>query len=217
MSHERLLDYLNQRRIIYRRLPIKDKPTACFEWGYFYENGTHECYDLFRSSAKITSYKSLKWHLLVLWYLNPQLDQKNFNNLAEYICNKKNGFITFEPPDDVVSKIVYDVSMQDLEQPPKNKTRKIIFKYQCKLSLSEKLSIVGQMIGKTKRVTEEDIYDMMLYVNENKEKITITKLAKLLSCTTRTIHRNITKELKDEKELLNQQNEKVQHSQLCEV
>ena len=152
-----------------------------------------------------------------MWYLNPQLDQKNFNNLAEYICNKKNGFITFEPPDDVISKIVYDVSMQDLEQPPKNKTRKIIFKYQCKLSLSEKLSIVGQMIGKTKRVTEEDIYDMMLYVNENKEKITITKLAKLLSCTTRTIHRNITKELKDEKELLNQQNEKVQHSQLCEV
>jgi hypothetical protein len=217
MSHERLLDYLNRRRIIYRRLPILDKPTACFKWGYFYENGTHECYDLFRSKAKITSYKSLKWHLLVLWYLNPQLDQKDFNNLAEYICNKKNGFITFEPSDDTISKIVRDVSIQDLEQPPKNKTRKIIFKYECKLSLSEKLSIVGQMIGKTKRVTPEDIYDMMLYINENNEKITITKLAKLLNCTTRTIHRNITNELKNEKELLNQQNEKVQHSQLCEV
>ena len=58
MSHERLLDYLNQRRIIYRRLPISDKPTACFDWGYFYEDGTHECYDLFRSKAKITSYRS---------------------------------------------------------------------------------------------------------------------------------------------------------------
>ena len=57
----------------------------------------------------------------------------------------------------------------------------------------------------------------MLYINDNGEKITITKIAKLLSCTTRTIHRNITNELKDEKELLNQQNEKVQHSQLCEV
>ena len=217
MSHERLLDYLNQRRIIYRRLPIKDKPTTCFDWGYFYEDGTRECYDLFRSKAKITTYKSLKWHLLVIWYLNPQLSQEDFIKLANYICIKNNGFITFEPPADIVSKIVYNVSMQDLEKPPSNKTRKIIFKYQSKLSLSEKLSIVGQMIGKSKQITEEDIYDMMLHVNDNGEKITITKIAKLLNCTPRTIHRNITNELKKEKELLNQENEKVQHSQLREV
>ena len=73
------------------------------------------------------------------------------------------------------------------------------------------------MIGKSKQITEEDIYDMMLHVNDNGEKITITKIAKLLNCTPRTIHRNITNELKKEKELLNQENEKVQHSQLREV
>ena len=32
----------------------------------YYEDGTHECYELFRSSAKITTYKIFKWHLLVL-------------------------------------------------------------------------------------------------------------------------------------------------------
>ena len=44
----------------------------------FYEDGTYECYELFRSKAKINTYKSLKWHLLVLWYLNPDLNRKNF-------------------------------------------------------------------------------------------------------------------------------------------
>ncbi len=212
MSHERLLDYLNQRRIIYRRLPIKDEPTACFDWGYFYENGTFECYDLFRSKAKITTYKSLKWHLLVLWYLNPQLTQKQFIELASYICNKKNGFITFEPHKDIVSKIAYKVYMKDLDYPPTNKSRKIIFKYQCKLPLLEKLSIVGQMIGRNKKINEADIYDTMLYINDLGNKITVTGLAKLLNCTPRTIHRNITDELKNEKQILNQENEKVQHS-----
>jgi hypothetical protein len=50
---ERDLEYLNKRRVIYRRGPINDKPTEEFEWGSFYESGTIECYELFRSKAKI--------------------------------------------------------------------------------------------------------------------------------------------------------------------
>mgnify|MGYP000196681793 FL=1 len=82
MSHERNLDYLVKRRIIYRRTPIDDQPTESFDWGDYYENGTYECYELFRSRAKITTYKSLKWHMYVLWYLNPQLDQDQFHELS---------------------------------------------------------------------------------------------------------------------------------------
>ena len=55
----RNLDYLNKRRIIYRRSPLKDQPTESFDWGDYYEDGTYECYELFRSKAKITTYKSL--------------------------------------------------------------------------------------------------------------------------------------------------------------
>ena len=91
MSHNRNLKYLNDRRIVYRRHPIIDQPDQENEVYMFYLNGTHECYELFRSSAKITTYKSLKWHLLVLWYLNPQLDQDDFMKLAEIICDKENG------------------------------------------------------------------------------------------------------------------------------
>jgi len=205
MSHERKLKYLNQNQIVYRRQPIKDVPDIDNEVYMFYVNGTHECYELFRSSAKITTYKSLKWHLLVLWYLNPDLDQDKFMQLAEVICHKPNGFVSFAIHIDLLRKIVYEVSMLDLDEPPKNKLRKVIFKPFTRVSKEEKLRIVGELIGRTKRITQDDIYDCMLEINNNKEKITIAKLAKLLSCTSRTIHRNIGVELKREKELLNKQ------------
>ena len=205
MSHERKLTYLNNNRIVYRRHPITDIPDIDNEVYMFYLNGTHECYELFRSSAKITTYKSLKWHLLVLWYLNPQLDQDKFMSLAEVITNKLNGFVSFAIHDELLRKIVYEVSMLDLDEPPRNKLRKVIFKPNTSISKEEKLRIVGELKGRSKRITEDDIYNCMLEINNNKEKITIAKLAKLLSCTSRTIHRNMKEELKREKELLNKQ------------
>ena len=205
MSHERNMKYLNDNRIVYRQLPKTDIPDIENKVYMFYENGTHECYELFRSKAKITTYKSLKWHLLVLWYLNPNMDQDEFMRLAEVICHKPNGFTSFAIHIDLLRKIVYEVSMLDLEEPPKNKLRKVIFKYGSSLTKEEKLKVVGELIGRSKRIHEDDIYQCMLDVNELNKKITITKLAKLLKCTTRTIHRNMSAELKREKELLNKQ------------
>jgi len=49
----------------------------------------------------------------------------------------------------------------------------------------------------------------MLDINHIGKKITINKLAGLLNCSARTIHRNMSYELKKEKELLNQENEKI--------
>ena len=156
MSHiERNLKFLNDRRIVYRRKPITDIPTIENEVYMFYENGTYECYELFRSSAKITTYKSLKWHMLVLWYLNPQLDQDDFMRLAEIITYKPNGFVSFAIHAELLRKIVYEVSMLDL--------------------------------------------------NDMGKRITINRIAGLLDCSSRTIHRNMCEELKREKELLNQQ------------
>ena len=205
MSHERNLKYLNDHRIIYRQHPVNDTPDQENEIYMFYLNGTHECYELFRSKAKITTYKSLKWHLLVLWYLNPQLDQDDFMKLAEIICYKPNGFISFAIHAELLRKIVYEVSMLDLEEPPKNKLRKVIFKYGNGLTKEEKLSIVGELIGRSKRIHVDDIYQCMIDLNDKGDKITISKIAKILKCTTRTIHRNMCIELKREKELLNQQ------------
>lgn len=204
MSHfERRMDYLNNNRIIYKRYPQKDKPTEVFDWGYFYEDGTHECYELFRSKAKITTYKSLKWHLLVLWYLNPNMTQDKFVQLARTLVKKENGFVAFRISDQTLNQIVHDVSMMDLEEPPKNKARKVIFKDFSGLTTSEKLSIVGKLIGRNKKATAEDIYDSMLYIHDLGKKITIKKIADSLQVSTRTVYRNITNGLKREKELLN--------------
>ena len=201
----RNLKYLNNKRIVYRRLPITDKPTYENDKYMFYENGTHQCYTLFNSKALINTFKSFKWHLLVLWYLNPKLDQDEFKYLAEVIADKSNNFITFTVHEDLLRKIVYEVSMLDLEQPPKNKMRKVIFKYGNMLTKEEKLKIVGELIGRSKRIHSDDIYQCMLDMYDMGNKITINRLAGLLDCSSRTIQRNMCAELKREKKLLNKQ------------
>jgi len=205
----RNLNYFNNNRIVYKRDPITDKPTHETEQYMFFEQGTYECYHLFTSKAKITTFKSLKWHLLVLWYLNPQLDQDRFMVIAEILAHKPNGFTSFAIHADLLRKIVYEVSMLDLEEPPKNKSRKVIFKTFNGMCKEEKLRIVGQLIGRSKKITPGDIYDLMLSINDSDRKITIQRLAIHLNCSTRTIHRNMCEELKREKELLNKENEKT--------
>ena len=205
MSHERNLKALNDRRIVYKRDPIDDVPTHQTDQYMFFEQGTYECYTLFASKAKITTYKSLKWHLLTLWYLNPDLDQDEFMQIAEIISVKEQGLTSFTIHIDLLRKMEYEVSMLDLDEPPKNKLRKVIFKYGSGLTKEEKLSVVGELIGRSKRIHPDDIYQCMLDLNDAGKKIVITQLALWLECSTRTIHRNMDEELKREKELLNKQ------------
>jgi hypothetical protein len=149
---QRKLEYLIQRRIIYRRSPVNDIPTEVYDWGEYYADGTYECYELFKSKAKITSYKSLKWHVLVLRYLNPNIKDVELKNISRHITNIKNNFITFKPSDRSLDSIIQDVLSQSIEDPPRNKRRKIIFKEFSQLTLDEKLKIVGQMVGRSKRI-----------------------------------------------------------------
>jgi hypothetical protein len=205
MSHfDRNIDYLVKNKIIYRQDPITDVPSEIYNWGYFYKDGTHQCYTLFNTKAKINTFKSLKWHLYVLWYLNPKLDQEGFEMLVKYICDKKNGFVTFSISDQFMKSMIYDVSMMDLEKPPPNKLRKVIFKDFTGLTMSQKLSIVGTLVGRSK-ISNNEIYDAMLLLNEDNIKITVATLADFLNCSSRTIYRNMNNELKKEKELLNLQ------------
>jgi hypothetical protein len=204
---QRDLKYLNNNRIIYRRYS-SDIPTSSHSWGWYYAGGTYGYYALFNSKAKITTIRSLKWHLLTLWYLNPDMDIEKFNQMAEVICYKQNGFITFSVGEKLLKQIIEDVHRQDLDQPPKNRLRKIVFKDSSGLTTTEKLQIVGQIIGQAKGIKQDDVYEAMLYIHEQ-GKITIPKIANALKCTTRTVYRHMSEELKEEKQLLNQQHEKI--------
>ena len=215
MSYERNIEFLNKKRVIYRRDPITDLPTKETEHYKFYEHGTYGCYQLFMSKAKINTYKSLKWHLLVLWHLNPLLNKSEFRKIAIHLSAKSNGFTTFVIKESKLEDILKDIYTLDISIPPKNKIRKIIFKSNCTLDRIEKLKLVWQILGKSKQATESDIYEAMLFINDEGKKITISAIAKYLKVSTRTIFRNITNELNREKEKLN--NETLQHRKLRSV
>ena len=204
-SMERRFDYLIDNRVIWRRDPVTDIPDVETDKYLFYKSGTYQCYNLFRSKAKITTYRSLKWHMLVLWYLNPDLDEHQVMDIAMWITNKENGFVTFNINRWNVARLIDDLSVVDLEHPPTNKLRKIIFKWNCGLTKSEKLSIVGQLIGKMNGIDKSDIYEAMTQINYEGYKIIISKLAKMLNVTPRTIYRHMNDELKQEKERLNEE------------
>ena len=202
---ERRFKYLWDRQVVYRRNPITDIPDEETDTYMFYKEGTYQCYDLFRSKAKITSWRSFYWHMMVLWYLNPEWEESDVYEIATFLAYKPNGFTTFSMNDWNIKRVVKDLCLSDLEQPPRNKLRKVIFKVNCGLTKSEKLSIVGRLIGRSKGVKKEDLYEAMIYKNHCKEKITIKWLAELLKVTPRTIHRKMCKELKQVKQELNEE------------
>ena len=140
--------------------------------------------------------------MLVLRYLNDNLLDVEFASICHFLADKENGFVTFF----IKSKVLHNMIKEVLgvgDTPPKNRIRKVIFKPYTLLTLSEKLSIVGKLIGRGKKIVEDDIYECMLSLNNEKQKITINKIAKSLGCSTRTIYRNMGNQLKLEKELLN--------------
>ena len=137
------------------------------------------------------------------------MDLEKFKQLAEVICYKPNGFVTFNVSEKQFDFLVSDVFLTDLDRPPKNKLRKVVFKDGSGLDKSQKLSIVGKLIGRKSMIDEEAIYQCMVDLNHDGKKITISRIAGLLDCSSRTIHRNMSDELKKEKDLLNIENEKI--------
>ena len=149
--------------------------------------------------------------MLVLYYLNIDGVDSDIVSLEDdmryifkFIANKENGFVTFFIKQKLLYSMIEDVFNQGGD-PPSNKLRKVVFKPYSGLNLSEKLSIVGKLIGRSSRVDEELIYQCMLDLNDMGKKITISRIAGLLDCSTRTIYRNMGKQLKQEKKILNEE------------
>ena len=203
MSQDRNLKWLNNRRIVYRKDPDTDVPTIETKQYRYYEDGTYQCYHLFNSKAKITTYKSLKWHMLVLKYLNEDLLDLEFASICHMIADKENGFVTFFIKEKLLHEMIKDVIAQGGD-PPVNKLRKVVFKPYSGLDLSGKLRIVGQLIGRSS-IDKDMIYQTMLDLNDFGKKITISRIAGLLNCSTRTIHRHMCDDLKREKQILNEE------------
>ena len=205
MSMERQFKYLTNKRVVWRRDPTTDIPDIETKEYMFYKDGTYQAYNLFRSKAKITTYRSLKWHMLTLLYLNPNWTEHDAMDIAMHIVNKDNGFITFNINKWNIERLIKDISLLDLDKPPTNKLRKIIFKFNCGLTKQQKLSIVGKLIGRMNGVSKSDIYEAMIQTNYEGDKIIISRLAKMLNVTPRTIYRHMNDKLREEKQILNEE------------
>lgn len=203
MSNFKRIEFLHKHRILYRRMPISDVPTESYDWGFYYENGTHECFELFNSEAKISTYKSLKWHLLVIRYLNKDISLDLFNRVSKFISDKRNGFVTFDVSDIAMHHMIKDVMEMDVDRPPSNKLRKVIFKPFCGLSRSEKMSIVGKIMGRTTKVTQKSIFSAMDVIHCRGDKITLGSIAKELSCSTKSVQRNVNDDFNGRKREMN--------------
>jgi len=204
MSYKRNIQWLNDRQINYRQDPINDEPTFSNDHYSYYEDGTHEYYRLFYTPSKITTYKSLKWHFLVLYYLN---QERAMIHVLRFIAKKENGFVTFFISDKVLDSMIQDV-LNIGGEPPINRKRKIIFKDYNGLSFEQKMKIVGQLSGRQK-LDKNSIYETMIDLNHWSKHITNGRLAGLLNCSVRTIQRHMCADLKQEKQRLN---EEIQYS-----
>ena len=206
MSHYmRNIDYLHRKRFQYKKEPTTDVPTKKYYWGAYYEEGTHQDDNLFYGSAKITTYKSLIWHIMVLRYINIDWNEDDFRKIIYFIAEIKNGFVTFEIKKSYLDRYIDQALSNDFSLKPRNKKKTIVFKDGTGLSRKEKLKIVGEVVGRSKIVDNESIYECMLEINKDKRKITISNIAKILNCSTRTIHRTMDTELKTERDILNEE------------
>lgn len=199
----RNMKVLHDNKIIYRSYPTTDIPTETYDWGWYYEDGTYQCYVLFNTDFIIGSFNSYVWHLCVIRYLNQDMDKHMFILIAKHISTMSNGFINFNVKQKSIDVLIENLSTNDPTIPPKNSLRKIIFKPLCGLTKEQKQKIVGSMVGRKGRISENNIYSCMLTINNNNELITDDKIASLLSCSRRTIIRNMGDELRKEKEILN--------------
>lgn len=194
------LDWLHRHRIAYKSYPINDKPTRSYYWGWYYEEGTTERFVLFGGKFKIKSIKSFYWHVSVIWWLNSgdrnkheQMGLKELIDVSKVISNPTNGFTLISIGENKAVDIAKSVYKKN--QKPHNKSRKVVFKDGINLSFKEKMQIIGALSGNSKS-KGNDLISAAKKILDNGEKVTNKSLSLVMNCSTKTIQRALTPELK---------------------
>ena len=204
-SYIRNHQMLEHLRILYVQYPDVSIPYVEYDWGRHYPEGTTEYYHLFRGRGKINTFKSLSWHVSVLRYLNPEMNQADFNSFIHRLCKLENGFLLLRVKTNAINDLLeYIHNELDAEDKPHNSPRKIVFNWNCGLSPEEKMSIAGSLSSNIS-AAPNDIYESMVQIHEDDVKISSERISVMLGCSKKTVDRNMNAELKIEKKFLNQQ------------
>lgn len=218
MKSNRRIKWLWDKRIVTRQYPVTDIPTEAYHWGWFYEGGTYECYELFIDNNLIISYKSYLWHIAVIKHIN-DLSYDGFREVCLFIADIDNGFTKINLDKTKVEDIINKVHNDNPDRCPPNKVRKVIFKIGCGLERHEKRSIVGQLIGRSNRLSSDDVYICMQSIHQASCRVTVASLSRDISCSRPTLYKVMTSEMKEEMNRLNEllKNEELERKELREI
>ena len=139
-------------------------------------------YSLYRTTRKINSFSELEYIAEKFIYLNPDFDVEVAKSLFALISDRGSGHIIRTYGSSRVENMVERVFAAK-KQPYCPRLRKVIFNPFKMMSRSEKMKIVGSLIGTKEKPTEEQIDSTIEELWLDKEKITITKVAEKLNKT----------------------------------
>lgn len=159
-------------------------------------------FDLINIDHRVVSFNQLKYYAEVFFYLNPDISYEIIRGLFRWLGDRENGrsIRTY-------SKARVDDMIEDVYQHPKvpycRRMRKVVFNPEIIISVEEKLSIVAQMVSKGLTFTENDLRMAIENLSNARLIITHDALSEYLMCSTKTIHRLMTVELKNKIKLEN--------------
>lgn len=162
-------------------------------------------YRLYRTSRKINSFAELEYVAEKFIYLNPNYNLEHMKRLFVQLSDRSSGHTIRTYGKERVEYMVVSV-YKKRKIPYCPKLRKVVFNPSKRMSKSEKMKIVGQLVGTKPRLSEQDLISVIEDMAENKIKITISKIAELTDKTKHIVNQSLTKKTKY---LIKELNEKI--------
>ena len=158
-----LFDYDRHRIIMSTCFTFQGKVYLFFPQGVKYHS-------LYRTTRKINTFAELEYVAEKFVWLNPDFDLEKMKMLFYILSDRQNGHVirTYgQPRVEQMVERVYD----NQKEPYCHKLRKVIFNPNKMLDRKEKMKIVGMLISRKKRPTEERINEAIQDLWIDKQKI----------------------------------------------
>lgn len=167
-----LFDYDRHRIIMSTCFTFEGKVYLFFPQGVKYHS-------LYRTTRKINTFAELEYVAEKFVWLNPDFDLEKMKMLFYILSDRQNGHVIRTYGQPRVEQMVERVH-DNQKEPYCHKLRKVIFNPNKMLDRKEKMKIVGMLISRKKRPTEERINEAIQDLWIDKQKITIKSVSEHL-------------------------------------
>ena len=154
-------------------------------------------YNLTNITSKVSSFEQLTYYAEVFFYLNPDVDFKIFYGLFQTLGDRewKKTIRTYSKARILaMCKEVFE----NRKQPYCSQWRRIIFNPDKMIRNDEKMSICGELFKKQLTYTVEDVEKAVLQLKLANTLINDSNIADILSCSQKTIQRNMTSAIRND-------------------